>query len=114
MLTIESPNDSSRTNASKITELLAFHERTRVSPADDGIAVIAVTATLSSYPSSPSAAYYCLTQQIDADDTEGATASYTADGGELFAINVGSVVPPAGTRIIPHAVGGRWLFRYDG
>ena len=32
----------------------------------------------------------------------------------VFALNVGTVIPPVGTRIVANAIGGRWVFRYDG
>jgi hypothetical protein len=53
--------------------------------------------------------------EINGSETEGAAATYVQETSTVFyALNVGTAVPPAGTTIVCHAVGGRWAFRYDG
>jgi hypothetical protein len=52
---------------------------------------------------------------IDGAETEGGAVSYVQTSSNVFyALNLGSQVPPDGTTLVAHAVGGRWCFRYDG
>jgi hypothetical protein len=32
----------------------------------------------------------------------------------VYALNVGTMIPPVGSRVVASSVGGRWVFRYDG
>ncbi|MGP0063517.1 MAG: hypothetical protein ACLQGP_07965 [Isosphaeraceae bacterium] len=78
-------------------------------------AVLAQTSTVSTYPASASAFFACLPIDIDGSETEGASATYVQESSTVFyAWNAGTQVPPVGTAIVCHAVGGRWVFRYDG
>src|SRR4051812_24792422 len=89
----------------------------RLAPfAEDGtVAVLAQTKVASAYPTVPGAFYACVPLSIDGPETEGAAAGFTADPTRtIFALNVGTQVPPAGTNVIAHSCGGRWTFRYDG
>ena len=90
----------------------------RLAPfAEDGaVAVLAQTKAVSSYPTVPGAFYACVAAlRSTGPRSRAPTASFTADGTRtIYALNVGTQVPPAGTRIIAHACGGRWTFRYDG
>jgi hypothetical protein len=52
--------------------------------------------------------------EIDGAEYEGGSATYTADTTQvLYALNLGTTIPPAGSNIIVTAVGGRWTFRWD-
>jgi hypothetical protein len=89
----------------------------RLSPSgeDGGLAVLAQTVTVTRYPSSAGAFYACVPLQVDGAEVEGAAASFAADPARiLYACNLGSQIPPEGTKIVLHACGGRWTFRYDG
>lgn len=79
------------------------------------LAVLVNTRAISTYPTVPGAFYACSPLLVDGPETEGATASFTTeDTRTIYALNVGSQVPPVGTAVIAHACGGRWTFRYDG
>jgi hypothetical protein len=84
--------------------------------AEDGaVAILAQTRVAVSYPSVPAAFYACSPLQVDGPETEGAAVTYFGDSSRtILAFNLGTQVPPAGTRLIAHACGGRWVFRYDG
>ena len=89
----------------------------RVAPfaADGSTALLVTTTTVSTYPSTAATFYASNPTEIDGSEVEGGAASYTADASQvLYALNVGTQVPPVGTRVVAHAVGGRWVFRYDG
>jgi hypothetical protein len=83
--------------------------------ADSGSAGCLIrTTTLVTYPTTAGRFYACNPVQIDGTETEGGTATYTADTTQvIYALNLGTTVPPAGTNLIATAVGGRWTFRYD-
>ena len=84
-------------------------------PEDGAVAILAQTRVVVSYPTVAAAFYACSPLQVDGPETEGATATFTEDGTRtIYAFNLGTQVPPAGSRIIAHACGGRWTFRYDG
>lgn len=84
--------------------------------ADDGsLAILAVTISLSTYPSVPNAFYAIAPVLVDGSEAEGAAATFTVEAGRtLYGYNLGIKIPPVGTYVIAHACGGRWVFRYDG
>ncbi len=89
----------------------------RVAPfaADGTTALLVTTTTVNTYPTAAASFFASNPTEIDGSEVEGGTASYTADASKVvFILNVGTQVPPAGTRVVAHAVGGRWVFRYDG
>jgi hypothetical protein len=78
-------------------------------------AVLAMTTTVSSYPTVPGAFYACVPLAVDGPEIEGAAANFTADTIRIvYAYNLGTQIPPAGTKILAHSCGGRWTFRFDG
>jgi hypothetical protein len=83
--------------------------------ADGSTAVLVTTTTVTTYPSTATTFYGTNPTEIDGSEIEGGAASYTADATQvLYALNVGTQVPPVGTRVVAHAVAGHWVFRYDG
>ena len=63
------------------------------------------------YPTTAGAFYASNPTEIDGSEVEGGAASYTADATQVvYVLNVGTQIPPAGTRVVAHAVGGRWVF----
>jgi hypothetical protein len=89
----------------------------RVAPfsANGSAALLVTTTTVSSYPTSAASFFASNPTEIDGSEVEGGAASYTADATQVvYVLNVGTQIPPIGTRVVAHAVGGRWVFRYDG
>lgn len=83
-------------------------------PSDAAAAVLAQTVAIGTYPTTLNVAYDCVAVEIDGEEDEGATATYVATSSNAFlAVNLGSQIPPVGTILICHAVGGRWCFRWD-
>ncbi len=77
--------------------------------------MLVTTTTVTSYPLTAGAFFASNPTEIDGSEVEAGPASYTADATQvIFIFNVGTQIPPSGTRVIAHAVGGRWVFRYDG
>jgi len=84
-------------------------------PDDGSIGLLAQTQTVASYPTTAQAFYACQPQAVDGPEIEGASALFVPSSSRVvYAFNIGSAVPPVGTRVILHACGGRWVFRYDG
>lgn len=84
-------------------------------PSAAGSAMLGVTSTDGNYPTNATSVYVVTPQELDADDSEGATSTPTSDDTQnVYAVNLGTAVPPMGTQVVCHAVGGRWTFRYDG
>jgi hypothetical protein len=78
-------------------------------------AMCVITTTFATYPTSAAEFYACNPELLTGAETEGAAATFTADTAMvIYAVNIGTVVPPNGTKVVIHAAGGRWVFRYDG
>lgn len=85
-----------------------------VNPSDCSAAAVLTTTVATTYPATAASFYACHPTDIGGTETEGGAASYVAGTAIVFALNVGTQVPPPGTRVVAHAVGGRWVFRWDG
>jgi hypothetical protein len=78
-------------------------------------AMCVVTTTVSSYPASAAEFYACNPELLTGSEAEGAVPTFTADTSTIvYALNLGTAIPPKGTKLVIHAAGGRWAFRYDG
>ena len=74
-----------------------------------------ITTTLTTYPTTAGVYYACNPELLSGAETEGATPTFTADTGTVvYVLNLGTQIPPNGTKLIIHSTGGRWVFRYDG
>lgn len=73
------------------------------------------TTTVATYPTSAGAFYACNPTEVNGTETEGGAAAYVVDTTTIaYALNVGTEIPPNGTCVVAHLVGGRLVFRYDG
>ena len=90
--------------------------RRLVQAGEDGSeAALVQTKAATAYPTAPASFFACSPLRIDGPEAEGAGVSLAADASRtIFAFNLGTRVPPVGTRLIAHSCGGRWTFRYDG
>jgi hypothetical protein len=78
-------------------------------------AMCAITTTVTRYPTTAGVFYACNPELLTGAETEGATPGFSADTSTIvYALNLGTAIPPNGTKIVIHSVGGRWGFRYDG
>jgi hypothetical protein len=97
--------------------LIASDALDRSSDQDDfgSAALCVITTTVATYPTTAATFYGCNPEVITGTETEGGAATFTADTATvIYALNVGSAIPPSGTKLVCHAVGGRWIFRFDG
>lgn len=77
-------------------------------------AMVAQTTKVTTYPTTAAAFYAVVPCDVDGVESEGAAATYVPRSGSIaYALNLGDSVPPQGTTVVCHAVGGRWCFQYD-
>ena len=77
-------------------------------------AILGITTTVTTYPTTPNVFYAVNPQYLTGNDVESATPTFVTDTSTvIYALNIGSTIPPNGTEIVASAVGGRWVFRYD-
>jgi hypothetical protein len=77
--------------------------------------IVLQTFTQTTYPTTAGAIYACNPCFVNALDTEGATATITPDTTQvIYALNLGSTVPPTGTTVIGITIGGRTSFCWSG
>lgn len=77
-------------------------------------AMLAQTTTVTTYPTVAAAMYAVVPCDADGVESEGNAVAYVPRTGSIaYAVNLGTTIPPSGTRVVCHAVGGRWAFRYD-
>ncbi len=89
--------------------------RFAVSDLDASLAQLLTTVEITSYPTAAGAFYAGNPTYVNGTETEGGVASYSPDSSQvIYAYNLGTQIPPEGTRVVAHALGGRWVFRYDG
>jgi len=78
-------------------------------------AMCVITTTVETYPTVAATFYACNPELLTGTEAEGTAATFTVDTSTIiYAVNVGTAIPPSGTKLVIHAVGGRWAFRYDG
>jgi hypothetical protein len=76
--------------------------------------LVAQTKTLSSYPVSAQRFFACSPLTVLGLEVEGGEGTITPGTSTLFALNLGSAVPPVGANILATFIENRWVFRYDG
>jgi len=105
----------SRIERERQKSLSSLLDRVLPFAADGSAALLLTTTTIATYPSMAGAFFASNPTEIDGSEVEGGAASYTADATQVvYALNVGTMIPPVGTRVVASCVGGKWVFRYDG
>jgi hypothetical protein len=104
-----------RTERLRHQDLSDLAERFQPIGAEGSLAQLITTVKITTYPTKASAFYAGNITYVDGAEVEGGVAGYSPDSSQvIFAYNLGTKVPPVGTVLVVHAVGGRWVFRYDG
>ena len=74
-------------------------------------AMCVITTTVTTYPVSAAEFYACNPELLTGSEAEGATPTFTADIATIiYALNLGTAIPPNGTKLVIHGTGGRWCF----
>lgn len=71
------------------------------------------TKTLITYPNVAQCFYACEPLSVLGLEIEGGFAMVASSSATIFALNLGTTVPPPGSQIIATFVENRWVFRYD-
>lgn len=104
-----------RVQRARHADLESAVDRVAQSGGGGAAARLLTTTTVTSYPSVAASFFGANPTEIDGAEVEAGAPTFTPDGSQVvFALNVGTQVPPTGTTVVAHAVGGRWVFRYDG
>jgi len=72
------------------------------------------TKMIKSYPTSSQSFYACSPLTVLGREVEGGAGTLTPGTSTLFALNLGSAIPPIGANVVATFVDNRWVFRYDG
>ena len=75
--------------------------------------LLARTTSLSAYPTKPESYFACQPLTVLGSEVEGSQALISVNTGVLFALNLGSTLPPVGIQILLTFVSDRWVFHYD-
>ena len=104
-----------RTERLRHQDLNDLVDRFQPGGAHGSLAQLLTTIAVSSYPDVAGAFYAGNPTYVNGAESEGGLASYSPDSSQvIYAYNLGTEIPSEGTRVVAHAVGGRWVFRYDG
>ena len=76
--------------------------------------LLVTTTTVTTYPTQPRHSFSSNPTEIDGSEVGGATAMYTPTRPKvIYVFNVGTQIPPAGTRVVARGRGDVGSFRYD-
>ena len=93
----------------------AAADRSEPASQDCAAAVLVQTTTVSMYPTDPASYFACNPCQINGDEVEGSAGTLVPDTGTvLYVLNIGSGLPPQGTQLVAHGVGGRLTMEFNG
>jgi len=90
-----------------------YLDRLDDSPPHGSAAILATTTTVTTYPVTIQTFFAANMTEIDGAETEGSAPTFVTQTGIVYILNAGTTIPPEGTVVIAHGVGGRWVFRYD-
>ncbi len=85
-------------------------------PSDTGgtVSFLGTTTTINTYPVTAQAFYAMLNTDADGVEEEGESVSFTTSDDEpVMAFNLGSTVPPEGSRTIVDGAGGIFTFTWN-
>lgn len=74
--------------------------------------LIVETATQTTYPTAAGKFFHCKIVSVLGTETEGASATYGVSTNTIKVYNLGSSIPPSGTKVLAFFVPYRWVFRY--
>ncbi len=78
-------------------------------------AFLGQTFQIATYPTTASSYFALHPVAPGGVEAEGSAGTFSADTTlTMFALGVGSAIPPLGTVVLVENVCGRWVFRYDG
>jgi hypothetical protein len=98
----------------RLDEIDALSDERPDGPGLGAVAVVGVTATDGAYPVSANSMFRIDAELVVCSEKEGAEASFSGLGSRVYAANIGTGVPPLGTKVVAWLVdGGRLVFQFD-
>lgn len=110
-----SATDEARTLRNRLAAMEAVIDRldARDATAPAG-AIVLRTKTVGTYPTTATSFFACELVTPGGVEAEGASASLAAVATTVYALGVGTKIPPTGTRVVAVIQDGRFAFQYDG
>jgi hypothetical protein len=106
-------NDA-RTQRERHAELVDAIDRATTPQGDCSPAQLLTLVAVTAYPTVAGVFYGGNPTDVGSPEVEGGAATYATGPSTVYAINLGTAIPPVGTRVVAHLVGGRMCFRWDG
>lgn len=72
------------------------------------------TRTLAAYPTAARSFYACDYLLLDGVEAAGEPVEMAVETGPVFALNLGTRIPPSGTAMVASVADGLHVFQYDG
>ena len=82
-------------------------------PATGATSMVAATAAVDAYPTAAAVFFGCHPLILLGAEVEGGAGTVSAAAGTLFALNLGTTIPPVGALVLLTFVANRWVFRWD-
>lgn len=106
--------DEARTLRSRVAELADALDRLDSESSDGNPAMLVQTVAVGTYPTAANKFFAAHPVDPGGPEGEGNTISATVGGGIVYLANLGSAVPPAGTKLLARSINGRWVGVYNG
>lgn len=74
---------------------------------------VGITKTVATYPTTAGAFYAMQSAGVMGAQVEGGAGIVTGKGDTWYALNLGSAIPPVGTKVLCTFIKYRWVFRHD-
>jgi hypothetical protein len=107
-------HDEARTLRSRHAAMVRAMDRPASEPPDGNPAMVVVTIEEGTYPTSAGEYYACQQVTPGGAEAEGSTPTFATLAGTLYALNLGTAIPPEGTRLVVASIDGRWAFHFNG
>jgi hypothetical protein len=107
-------NDEARILRERLAELCAALDRIPDALACLPTSLLVQTTTVATYPTVAGRYYACTPVRAGGTEDENQVPSFTTLAGTYYAANLGSAIPPVGTRTVIDLVGDRYVFQYNG
>jgi hypothetical protein len=107
-------DDEARTLRSRMAAMQAEIDRLDSEPSDGNPAMLVETFDDGDYPTTVAAYFACHPVTVGGVEAEGEAVTFDVGTGTVHCLNLGTAIPPAGTKLVARSVDGRWAFEYHG
>jgi hypothetical protein len=107
-------HDESRILRERLAELCAALDRIPDALACLPTSLLVQTTTVATYPTVAGRYYACTPVAVGGNEAENQTPTFATQSGVVYAANLGSAIPPNGTRTVIDLAGDRYVFSFNG